>query len=106
MQEKEASLSKYSQMVEQTLDLDQLDNHNYVVKPDYDEQLQELHNKLQEVRVCCLRCACTRCAYTNLDPRQPKSSTKNTAESARISTLSSTKSFIWRITRPMATASD
>ena len=36
-------------MVEQTLDLDQLDNHNYVVKPDYDEQLQELHNKLQEV---------------------------------------------------------
>ncbi|KAI5890640.1 DNA mismatch repair protein [Schizophyllum commune H4-8] len=48
LRDKEASLSKYSQMVEQTLDLDQLDNHNYVVKPDYDEQLQELHNKLQE----------------------------------------------------------
>ncbi|TRM69557.1 muts domain V-domain-containing protein [Schizophyllum amplum] len=47
LREKEASLSKYSEMVEQTLDLDQLDHHNYVVKPDYDEQLQELHGKLQ-----------------------------------------------------------
>ena len=36
-------------MVEQTLDLDELDNHNYVIKPDYDSRLQELAAKLTEV---------------------------------------------------------
>lgn len=36
-------------MVEQTLDLDELDNHNYVIKPDYDPKLQELAGKLTEV---------------------------------------------------------
>lgn len=36
-------------MVEQTLDLSELDNHNYVIKPDYDVRLQELANKLSEV---------------------------------------------------------
>lgn len=37
-------------MVEQTLDLDQLDGHNYVIKPDYDPKLQELAEKLAQVR--------------------------------------------------------
>lgn len=41
-------MSKYSEMVEQTLDLDELDNHNYVIKPDYDSRLQELSDKLME----------------------------------------------------------
>jgi DNA mismatch repair protein MSH2 len=36
-------------MVEQTLDLDELENHNYVIKPDYDPKLQELADKLTEV---------------------------------------------------------
>jgi hypothetical protein len=36
-------------MVEQTLDLDQLDHHQYVIKPDYDSRLQELAGKLIEV---------------------------------------------------------
>lgn len=36
-------------MVEQTLDLEELDNHNYVIKPDYDERLGELAEKLGEV---------------------------------------------------------
>lgn len=36
-------------MVEQTLDLNELDNHNYVIKPDYDPRLQELAEKLTEV---------------------------------------------------------
>lgn len=36
-------------MVEETLDLQELDNHNYVIKPDYDERLQELAEKLREV---------------------------------------------------------
>jgi DNA mismatch repair ATPase MutS len=48
-QESDSSLSKYAEMVEQTLDLSELDNHNYVIKPDYDERLQELATKLAEV---------------------------------------------------------
>ena len=36
-------------MVEQTLDLDELENHNYVIKPNYDPKLQELADKLTEV---------------------------------------------------------
>ncbi|KAF4616671.1 hypothetical protein D9613_008625 [Agrocybe pediades] len=45
-----SSLEKYSEMVEQTLDLKELDNHNYVIKPDYDPHLQELAHKLRQVR--------------------------------------------------------
>ena len=37
-------------MVQQTLDLDELENHNFVIKPDYDEQLKELSEKLIEIR--------------------------------------------------------
>ncbi|KAH9933894.1 DNA mismatch repair protein [Fomitopsis serialis] len=44
------SLSKYAEMVEQTLDLDELENHNFVIKPDYDARLQALADKLKEVR--------------------------------------------------------
>ena len=36
-------------MVEQTLDLDELDNHKYVIKPDYDPKLRELSKKLSQV---------------------------------------------------------
>ncbi|KII91117.1 hypothetical protein PLICRDRAFT_51307 [Plicaturopsis crispa FD-325 SS-3] len=50
LREYETSLSKYSEMVEQTLDLNELDNHNYVIKPDYDARLQELADKLMETR--------------------------------------------------------
>ncbi|KAI0711342.1 DNA mismatch repair protein [Earliella scabrosa] len=48
--EYETSLSKYSEMVQQTLDLDELENHNFVIKPDYDDRLQELADKLTGVR--------------------------------------------------------
>ncbi|KAJ7098387.1 DNA mismatch repair protein [Mycena epipterygia] len=44
------NLEKYSDMVEQTIDLEELDNHNYVIKPEYDEQLGECAKKLDEVR--------------------------------------------------------
>lgn len=37
-------------MVEQTLDLTELERHNFVIKPDYDERLQKLADKLFEVR--------------------------------------------------------
>ncbi|KAH0834904.1 DNA mismatch repair protein [Lanmaoa asiatica] len=44
------SLSKYSDMVETTLDLASLDTHTYTIKPDYDEGLQRLAAKLMEAR--------------------------------------------------------
>lgn len=37
-------------MVEQTIDLKELDRHNYVIKPDYDQNLKRLAMKLSEVR--------------------------------------------------------
>ncbi|KAJ7442219.1 muts domain V-domain-containing protein [Mycena galericulata] len=42
------NLGKYSDMVEQTIDLEELDRHNYVIKPEYDERLglDEEHNSV------------------------------------------------------------
>ena len=37
-------------MVQDTLDLDELENHNFVVKPDYDAELQLLADKLKDIR--------------------------------------------------------
>jgi DNA mismatch repair protein MSH2 len=37
-------------MVEQTIDLDELDRHNYVIKPEYNARLQELAASLAEAR--------------------------------------------------------
>ena len=37
-------------MVENTIDLDELSSHNFVIKPDYDERLRELADKLMEIR--------------------------------------------------------
>lgn len=37
-------------MVQQTLDLDELEHHNFVIKPDYDDRLRTLADKLGEVR--------------------------------------------------------
>ena len=42
-------MSKYGEMVEQTLDLSELDNHHYAIKPDYDDRLKTLAEKLTEV---------------------------------------------------------
>jgi DNA mismatch repair protein MSH2 len=50
LQEYDSTLSKYSEMVETTLDLEELDRHNYVIKPDYDARLQAIANTLMEVR--------------------------------------------------------
>lgn len=43
------NISKFKEMVEQTIDLDQLKNHQYVIKPEYDESLQVLADKLSEI---------------------------------------------------------
>ena len=37
-------------MVEQTLDLEQLQYHMYILKPEYDERLQALADVLTEIR--------------------------------------------------------
>ncbi|KAK0457398.1 muts domain V-domain-containing protein [Desarmillaria tabescens] len=50
LREHEANLSKYSEMVEQTLDLDQLDHHSYVIKPDFDPRLKEFAEELSKIR--------------------------------------------------------
>ncbi|TFY67631.1 hypothetical protein EVG20_g3870 [Dentipellis fragilis] len=44
------NLEKYAEMVESTLDLAELDRHNYVIKPDYDARLKALAEKLNEAR--------------------------------------------------------
>ncbi|KAJ7021388.1 muts domain V-domain-containing protein [Mycena alexandri] len=44
------NLEKYSEMVEQTIDLEQLDSHKYVIKPEYDDQLGALAEKLEATR--------------------------------------------------------
>lgn len=49
-QEHNESLSKYAEMVEQTIDLEQLDRHVYMIKPDYDERLKALSARIIEVR--------------------------------------------------------
>ncbi|KAB5589999.1 DNA mismatch repair protein msh-2 [Ceratobasidium theobromae] len=50
LEEYSTSLSKYTEMVESTIDLKELDRHNYVIKPDYDENLKRLSLKLAQVR--------------------------------------------------------
>ncbi|EJD05353.1 DNA mismatch repair protein MSH2 [Fomitiporia mediterranea MF3/22] len=50
LKEHSQNLEKYSEMVEQTLDLDELSSHNFVIKPDYDDRLRELADKLIEIR--------------------------------------------------------
>lgn len=66
-QEYGGSLEKYGEMVEQTLDLEELDNHNYVIKPDYDPKLQVLAEKLTEV-CCSTTCVINALMYVALDP--------------------------------------
>ncbi|KAF4581359.1 MutS-like protein [Pleurotus pulmonarius] len=50
LREHTESLTKYGEMVEETIDLDQLDNHNIVIKPEYDNELKKISEKLTEVR--------------------------------------------------------
>ena len=51
------NLSKYSDMVETTLDLASLDTHTHTIKPAYDEGLQRLANKLMEVSRLGISCS-------------------------------------------------
>ncbi|KAI0797257.1 DNA mismatch repair protein [Irpex lacteus] len=46
----ETSLSNYANMVQETIDLDELENHNFVIKPEYDDELQSLAETLKGIR--------------------------------------------------------
>ena len=50
LEEYAVSLEKYAEMVEQTLDLSELDRHNYVIKPDYDPRLRKLADQISAAR--------------------------------------------------------
>lgn len=50
IQEHATTLSKYSDMVESTIDLDALDRHDYVIKPEYNTKLQAFTATLTEAR--------------------------------------------------------
>jgi DNA mismatch repair protein MSH2 len=50
LEEYAASLDKYAEMVEQTLDLSELERHKYVIKPDYDPRLRKLADQISAAR--------------------------------------------------------
>ncbi|KAF8582578.1 DNA mismatch repair protein [Ramaria rubella] len=50
LQEHEGNLQKYAEMVEQTIDLSDTSSHTYVIKPEYDERLQDLAEELGQYR--------------------------------------------------------
>lgn len=44
------SLAKLVQMVETTVDLDAMDNHEFIIKPEFDENLQMINRKLDKLK--------------------------------------------------------
>lgn len=44
-------LAKLCEMVETTVDLDALDNHEFIIKPEYDESLKIIRKRLDKLRV-------------------------------------------------------
>ncbi|KAK4098712.1 DNA mismatch repair protein msh-2 [Parathielavia hyrcaniae] len=44
------SLAKLQEMVETTVDLDALDNHEFIIKPDFDDSLRIIRRKLDRLR--------------------------------------------------------
>ncbi|KAI9787773.1 MAG: MutS-like protein [Geoglossum umbratile] len=44
------SLAKLQEMVETTVDLEALDNHEFIIKPEFDENLRTIRKKLDKVR--------------------------------------------------------
>ncbi|GAA5886475.1 hypothetical protein JCM6882_001648 [Rhodosporidiobolus microsporus] len=50
LREHSASLNPYAELVETTIDLSELDRHNFVIKPEFDDNLRLLMGKLGDVR--------------------------------------------------------
>ena len=51
LQELEKDFEKFAQMVETTIDLNQVDNGHYMIKPDFDDNLGELREQLDLIDV-------------------------------------------------------
>lgn len=50
LQEYSNSLSRLVEMVESTVDLDALDNHEYIIKPEFDDTLRIIRKKIDSIR--------------------------------------------------------
>ncbi|EOR04124.1 DNA mismatch repair protein msh-2 [Wallemia ichthyophaga EXF-994] len=50
LQDLAGSLNMLIEMVESTIDLDELANHNYIIKPDFDDDLKAYRIKLESIR--------------------------------------------------------
>ncbi|WVQ63233.1 uncharacterized protein L199_001384 [Kwoniella botswanensis] len=50
LQEHSSHLENYIQMVEDTIDLDELKNHNIMLRPEFDENLQQFRAQLLQIR--------------------------------------------------------
>ena len=50
LQECNNSLAKLQEMVETTIDLDAIDNHEYIIKPEFDDHLKVIKKRLDKVR--------------------------------------------------------
>lgn len=50
LQECNNALGKLQEMVETTIDLDALDNHEYIIKPDFDDKLKIIKKKLDRAK--------------------------------------------------------
>jgi DNA mismatch repair protein MSH2 len=48
LQKVEDQFRKFTEMVETTIDLEELKNHNYMIKPEFNEELQELAGRISE----------------------------------------------------------
>ncbi|VVT44048.1 uncharacterized protein SAPINGB_P000276 [Magnusiomyces paraingens] len=44
------NLEKLQELVETTVDLEALDNHEFIIKPDFDDRLKEIRDRLAELR--------------------------------------------------------
>ena len=89
-------------MVEQTIDLAELDNHRFVIKPDYDERLKELAEKMVEVRNLILAWG-FQSSYSTL--RSEMDWTTNTVQWEKTLVWNWTKNCIWKTRRHMGTVS-
>lgn len=50
LQEYSNSLSRLVEMVESTVDLDAIDNHEYIIKPEFDDTLRIIRKKIDSIR--------------------------------------------------------
>ncbi|KAJ1018408.1 hypothetical protein NDA18_006562 [Ustilago nuda] len=50
LKQHDAALAKYAELVEATIDLNELTHHNFVIKPDFDDDLRQIKEALDDTR--------------------------------------------------------